>query len=252
MVRCRDASFRSLGRRMARCWGLGLVAAGVMAAAPWALPSAARAIPEAEAIKKLQVIPVFVLTDERGVPLPIPRDTNLILPLYLESARANQQLAALRKANPTAKAQVLAVPLNVMNAKVADLNKQLKDKGKTLVAPVVGSDADRQQAVSLLKAQGVSEKQIDEGLRVPVFFTTPLLSIQSPQGPRQVFFLSYADLQTSIAKLPAAERGKLKPQVADLTAVLREIIKAPNDSFVIFPTQEYFRLVKESGGAKAP
>ena len=56
---------------------------GAMAAAP------ALAIPEAEAIKKLQVIPVFVITDANGIPLPIPRDEALVLPLYLESDRAN-------------------------------------------------------------------------------------------------------------------------------------------------------------------
>lgn len=47
---------------------------GAMSAAP------ALAIPEAEAIKKLQVIPVFVITDANGIPLPIPRDEALVLP----------------------------------------------------------------------------------------------------------------------------------------------------------------------------
>ena len=42
-----------------------------------------------------------------------------------------------------------------------------------------------------------------------------------------------------------------KPQVADLTAVLREIVNAPKDSFTIFPTPEYFRLVKENEAKKA-
>jgi hypothetical protein len=38
---------------------------------------------------------------------------------------------------------------------------------------------------------------------------------------------------------------KLEPQAADLTAVLREIIKAKDDVFIFFPTPEYFALVKE-------
>jgi len=61
-----------------------------------------------------------------------------------------------------------------------------------------------------------------------------------------VFYMSYQELQNSLAKLPAADRDKLKPQVADLTAVLREIIKSPQDNYVIFPTPEYFRLVQEN------
>jgi len=207
---------------------------------------AALAIPEADAIKKLQVVPVFVLTDGKGMPLPVPQEKNLVLPLFLESAKANQQLALLQKSNPELKAQVVAIPLNVMNAKVTELNQQLKDKSKPLVAPIIVNDGDRQQAVALLKGQGLTEKQINEGLNVPVFFTKPFLTVSTPEGPRGVFYLSYETLQNSLTKLPAGDRDKLKPQVADLTAVLREIIKAKDDNYIIFPTPEYFRLVQET------
>ncbi|MCP9817334.1 hypothetical protein KBY76_11785 [Synechococcus sp. GreenBA-s] len=213
-------------------------------------PDRALAIPEADAIKKLEVIPVFVLADDKGVPLPIPREKALLLPLYLERAKADQELANLRKSSPNVKAQVLAIPLNVMNERVAELNKQLKDKTKPLVAPVVVNPRDRQQAVAMLKQQGLSDKQIEEGLSVPVFFAKPFLTINTPKGPRGVFFLSYDEMQQALAKLP--DKDKLKPQVADLTAVLREIIKAPEDSYVIFPTQEYFRLVRDNQGKGGP
>lgn len=241
-----QAWFRALGRTLGR----PLCAAGLISGTALAtllhstLP--AQAIPEADAIKKLQVVPVFVLTDAKGVPLPIPRDKNLVLPLYLESAKANKELASLLKSNPTLKAQVVAIPLNVMNAKVTELNQQLKDKTKPLVAPIVVNDGDRQQAVTLLKAQGLSEQQINEGLNVPVFFTKPFLTVTTPEGPRGVFYLSYESLQNSLTKLPQTDRDKLKPQVADLTAVLREIIKAKDDNYIIFPTPEYFRLVQEN------
>jgi hypothetical protein len=132
-----------------------------------------------------------------------------------------------------------------MNEKVAALNKQLKDKSKPLVAPILGNEGDRTQAVKLLKEQGLTDQQIREGLNVPVFFTKPFLTIKTAEGPRGVFFLSYENLENALGQLPPAEREKLKPQVADLTAVLREIINAPNDSFTIYPTPEYFRLVKE-------
>ena len=238
----------SMGRKI----GSVVLSAGMAMGALSLLPLPAQAIPEADAIKKLQVVPVFVITDSNGVPLPIPREKELVLPLYLESAKANEQLVALNKSNPNLKAGVVAIPLNVMNEKVVELNQQLKDKSKPLVAPIVINDGDRTQAVTLLKEQGLSDQQIREGLNVPVFFTKPFLTIQTPEGPRGVFFFSYENLQNALSKLPPAERQKLKPQVADLTAVLREIINAPTDSFTIYPTPEYFRLVKENQSNNKP
>ncbi|MGB0278000.1 MAG: hypothetical protein ACPF98_04420, partial [Prochlorococcaceae cyanobacterium] len=67
---------------------------------PVAIASApALAIPEEAAIKKLAVVPVFLLTSEKGIPLPIPRGDNLILPMFLQKDRANQELTTFEKAN---------------------------------------------------------------------------------------------------------------------------------------------------------
>jgi hypothetical protein len=245
-----DARRTRPGRRF-RAWVLQLGLGSGVAASLLSAP-AAQAIPEAEAYKKLQVIPVFVITDPKGVPLPIPREKALVLPLYIESAQANRELAALNKSNPSVKAIVTPVPLNVMNERILELNKQLKDKSKPLVAPVMVTDADRQQAYTLLKAEGLTDQQIQEGLSVPVFFTRPFLTLNTPEGPRGVFFLGYAELQRALSQVPEGDRQKLKPQVADLTVVLQEIIKSPKDNFVIFPTPEYFRLVKESQAKAQP
>ena len=214
----------------------------------------AQAIPEAEALKKLAVVPVFVLTDSKGVPLPIAKDKTLVLPLYLERTKAEAELAILQKANPSLLAKLVAIPLNDMNAKVKQLQLQLKDKSRTLVAPVISSPADRQQAALMLKQQGLSDKQIQEGLAVPVFFTKPFLSLAGPQPaskataaaePKLMFFMSYASLQAAIAKVPPTKRASLKPQVADFSAVQRQIIQSPPDRYVIFPTEDYFQLVQQ-------
>jgi len=212
------------------------------------VPSIVKAIPEAEAYKKLEVIPVFVITDPKGIPLPISREKSLVLPLYLDSIKAKSELAALKKSNPTQEAIVTPVPLNRMNEMVVAFSEKLKNKSKPLVAPVMVSDSDRQQAVTLLKAEGLTEKQIQEYLSVPVFFTRPLLLLNTPEGPRGVFFLGYGEMQRALSTVPEAERAKRKPQVADLSVVLQQIIKDPKDNFIIYPTPEYFRLVAESKG----
>ena len=247
MTRRRPVWLQQIRRRCAASLAAcGLVGAGLILTGP------ALAIPEEQALRKLEVIPVFVLVDERGLPLPIPREKDLLLPLYLQSSAANQQLSALTKSNPSLKVSVVAVPLNVMNSKIGELNKQLKDKTKPFVAPIVGADMDREQALKLLKAQGLTDQQINEGLTVPVFFTKPFLTINTPQGPRGVFYFTYKDMQAAIDSLPVADRGKLKPQVADISAVLREIINAKDDNFVIYPTSEYFRLVQETQSQSRP
>ncbi len=239
--------------------GLLVTASLLLALAP------ARAIPEAEALKKLAVVPVFVLTDSKGVPLPIPKDKALVLPLYLERSRAEAELATLQKANPGLLARLVAVPLNTMTVKIKQLQLQLKDRSRTLVAPVIAKAADRQQAILLLKQQGLTDKQIQEGLTVPVFFTKPFLSLSAPQTtgkaePKLLFFMSYASLQEAIASLPRDRRSSLKPQVADLSAVLRQIIQSPQDRYGIVPSADYDRLVQQQSanqhrpgtGAQAP
>ncbi|MEB3235621.1 MAG: Tic22 family protein [Cyanobacteriota bacterium] len=244
-----------LRRTLSLLSGPLLAAAALVTISPALAPRQALAIPEAEAVKKLAVIPVFVLTNDQGVPLPIPRDKTLILPMYLERSQADKELANFNKANPQLKAQVLALPLNIATEKVDELNKQLKD-GRTLVAPIVTRDQDRQQAIAILKKQGLSDKQIQDGLNTPVFFTKPFLTINTPEGQRGVFFFRYDELQKALSGVPDSQ--KLEPQAADLTAALREIIKAKDDVFVFFPTPEYFTLVQEqqkqqqkAGGGKA-
>lgn len=202
-----------------------------------------RAIPEAEAAKKLAVIPVFILVNDKGAPLPIPQNNALVLPMYMDRLKAQQELASFNKANPQVKAQLLPLPLNVANDKITELNKQLKDKSKPLSGVVVPAQKDRDQAMAILRQQGVKEQDIKQGLALPVFFTRPFLTVKTPTGPKGVFFMSYDDLQKAMAGMP--NKAELKPQAADLTAVLREIIKTKEDSFVIFPTPEYFRLVQE-------
>jgi len=242
-----------LGRSVrARMLQLGLACGVAAGMAPALAPPAARAIPEAEAYKKLQVVPVFVITDPKGVIMPIPRENDQLLPLYLESSQADKELSTFQKTNPTVKAVVTAVPLNVMNEKILQLNKQRKEKTKPIAATVIVGNADLKSAISLLRADGLSDAEIKKGLSVPVFFLKPFLPLTTAQGPKAVFYLNYSELQAALAQVPADQRSRFKPQVADLWVVMQVIVNSPKDEFVIFPTPEYFRLVKESQAKAQP
>ena len=135
-------------------------------------PLPARAIPEQEAMEKLRVIPVHLVVDSKGVPLPIPRQKSLLLPLFLDLQRARKELAEIRSREPSLKAQLATMPLNEANGLVAKLIKDLKP-GYQLVAPVVPRKQDLEMATTMLRGKGLSDAQIRNGLTVPVFYTQP-------------------------------------------------------------------------------
>ena len=80
------------------------------------------------------------------------------------------------------------------------------------------SDADMAKAVELLRKQGVSEKDINEGLSVPVFFSKPFITINTPKGTKAVFFLSYSD-----AAAAAAAAGKTAAASEKSFSILAQI-----------------------------
>jgi len=59
-----------------------------------------------------------------------------------------------------------------------------------------------------------------------------------------VFFLSYSDAIKAAAGIQGA---KPEVQAADLTNALAQIIEEKKDEFVFYPTQAFFKLMKEQG-----
>ena len=137
--------------------------------------------------------------------------------------------------------------MNVANDKVNEMNIKLKDKGKQIVSPIVGSAADMNQAVSILEKQGVSKEDIQKGLSVPVFFHKPFLTIKTPEGSRGVFFMTYKDATTASSKVQGT-----KPEIlaVDLTNALAQIIDEKEDRLSSIPTAAFFALMKEQPAAK--
>lgn len=188
-----------------------------------------RAIPVEQALRKLAPITVYVITDSAGQPLPIPRGKTLVLPLYLDPQRVRAEVSNVSRANPGLKAQAVPLALPVANERVRAMRGQLKE-GYTLVAPFVPYRTDLDQAAAILRRQGLVEQRIRSGLTLPVFFTLPPLLSNRAEGQRRLLFLRYDDLQRALSRLPA--QGRPQPQVADITAILRDIAAAPSDLYV--------------------
>jgi hypothetical protein len=192
----------------------------------------ARAIPAEQALRKLAPITVYVITDGGGQPLPIPRGKTLVLPLYLDPQRVRAEVSNVSRANPGLKAQALPLPLPVANDRVRAMRGQLKE-GYTLVAPFVPYRSDLDQAAAILRRQGLDDKRIRSGLTLPIFYALPPLLSSRAEGQRRLLFLRYDDLQRALSRLPA--KGRPQPQVADITAILRDIAAAPSDLYVFAP-----------------
>jgi len=206
----------------------------------------AQAIPEQEALDKLSVIPVHLLVDAKGVPLPIPNKTTLLLPLYLDRQRALGELQRIHSSHPDLQVQLATLPLSQANAVVAGLKKDLKP-AYTLSAPVIPRRQDLEQATVLLRQKGLSDSQIKQGLTVPIFFTRPFLTSQTPEGERGLLFLNYEDLQKALSSQPSLPR---RVEAADITAILHRLMQTQQDLFVFLPSQG--RMGKASGRPVPP
>ena len=191
---------------------------------------------------KLSVIVVFVLTGENGELYESSNGDTVIVPLYLRLSDARGQLSKVVASSVNAKARIQAYALNVFFEKTNELRKGPDLQGKKLDTPIVVPEFDMSKAVEILQAQGVPSQQIKAGLRVPVFFAEPMIGAKTADGERQVFFMSYSQLQAGLAALPAAQRKGVKERVADLQVVLDLIKESDEDVYEFMASESYIDL----------
>lgn len=207
--------------------------------------SPAMSISPEQVQKKLEVIAVFVLINEDGEFYQISQDDVALIPLYLSASNAQSQLDKLLGSNQGLKGQVQAFSLNLFYKKAEQLRLSPQLSGKKLATPIITQEEDMDRAVEILKSEGVSSEKIERGLRVPVFFSEPMISAQTSDGDRDVFFMSYNQILRSIQRLPANSRDALKVRVADLDFVLNLIAQEERDRFVFEATDDYIALMEK-------
>lgn len=190
----------------------------------------ADALTEAQALERLGGIPVFTITDDKGIPLTasVPQQPNAkpddsqIWFFFLGSEEAQAMLAQVQKSSPEIgkKAQITAAPMT----KVYEVIRQNKDK--KFIFEVVPSKANFEAARKILVEQGISA---DKTPNLPVFFLVsgekkdPVILgndtnkngvIDKDEMQSLPFFFDKADLQAFVD-----EQVKLQPEVAKKTKI---------------------------------
>ena len=195
--------------------------------------------------KKLDVVAVFVLINDKGEFYQISQGDTIVIPLYLQADAAKGQLEKVLKSEKGLKGSVQPYSLNIFYKEADKLRKAAEKRGKRLATPLVIPEAEMAKATQILKAQGLSDEKIKAGIRAPIFFAEPMITVKTTNGDRQVFFVSYSQLQEGIAVLPADQRRKVKERVADLDVVLDLIQKSKDDKYAFMATEDYLRLRQE-------
>ena len=198
---------------------------------------AAFALPELAVKRKLETVVVYVAAENGG--LVVFKDTQDssrgLAPLFLDEKDANKYLSVNGK-----KSDLIVVPLLLTAAMsvVENIRRQVPNEFAEIKSQIVPTKVDRLEAQLILTKEGVPNDQILKGLRVPVFFTEPMIKLETSAGQRQLFFMSHAQLKDFIGKMPSDQSDKLVVRVADLNAVMKVIADNSKDLYLIYPSQE--------------
>lgn len=249
-------------------WGLivGLAGGGFISTS-LLRQTPAIAIPEAEALKRLENIPTFWVTDEKGQPLlaPVPdakdkSKTIQIAPFFLSHTRAQSEVDALKSKGKNAK--IALIPLT--NA--FEIGKQNEDKKDKVLFPVIPAADQVEVTLTTLKADGQDVKEFNS---IPLFIGVagkekkPITVVKKETGkPIVPLFLHQQDAKAFVAEFQKTDQKSgptAKVQVSSLSYMLGNLLKAkPEEAAQIefVPATESIKYViqrqKEQGATTPP
>ncbi|TAE55316.1 MAG: hypothetical protein EAZ76_08855 [Nostocales cyanobacterium] len=247
-------------------WGLTLgLVGGTLFSSVTALNFPALALTDQQVREKLDSVPVFMITNDQGLPLSrnLPGKNGQqqvsVTGVYMSRQEAEKFIQELRKAknkNPkleemAKKLQVTAVPLGVIYQQL----QQTKNQSNRLLFAFKPVDQEIQGALTLLKASGQKVDQEKFKSSVPVFAVrfSPdkgYVPIQMGQKKEQMIplFLSKKDAQDLLGKVKP-KFPKADIQVIDVNGVI-QTLKDKNDPWlnqvILVPSaesREYIRTL---------
>ncbi|AFY72364.1 Tic22-like family [Synechococcus sp. PCC 7502] len=220
----------------------------------------AQALTETQVLERLNAIPVFTITDDKGAPLlgtsnqPGKPKSPQVLLFFLNPTDAQSTLSQFKQSNPTAgsKARIVIGSMN-------DAYKVIKKNqtNKQIAFQIVPAKASMDSARTILVSEG---KPTDKLPNVPVFFATGgknkdqgLLTIA--QNGKQIvpFFFDQKDLQTLIDNAKKQQpdvANTSKIQVTSLFQVLDSMVttkdkkpKPETEKFTFIPARAALEYV---------
>lgn len=222
----------------------------------------ALALTEAQVLERLNGVPVFTITDDKGNPLlgslptkdKKPDQPDQLLLFFLSPDDAQGMLNRIKQGNPEIgqKARVIVRSMN-------DAYKVIKqnEANKKVAFQIVPSKASIESARSILTSQGKPAEQLPA---IPVFFATGgkdkdqgLLTLEQEGKQYVPFFFEQKDLQSLIerAQKQQPELAKnTKVQVTSLFQVIDSMIgkkdakpAAESERFTFVPSRTAFEYV---------
>ncbi|KKZ14393.1 MAG: hypothetical protein TH68_04930 [Candidatus Synechococcus spongiarum 142] len=216
----------------------------------------ALAIPEAEAIKKLEAVAVYVVVNAEGQPAFYQESPDqLVLPMFMTAERAQQARQTLEEGPDAEGIRIVSVPLNIAFERNEQLVQTIKEKdeNKSLITPLVPARTDWKKAEEILLAEGVNQEEIAEKLQVPVFFSDPPISITPPgaEEAKIALFFNYSQLQQAKQNVPDFDGTD---KVVDWRVAINWVIQDEEDNYFFLPTVDLIRTLQDqqADGGSSP
>jgi hypothetical protein len=201
--------------------------------------------PSQDAIDKLNVIPVFVIAKSPTELCLSEQNGVTVVPLYLSKQAADEALSAYNIAISDYTASVIYFSLDKMYQIIEVFKDDYSKQSKEIVFPIVVKRENTQKALEILRNEGHVDSSIQAALSIPVFFTEPIITIDSHDsgGAKNVFFIDFADMKEAMDRLPSTVNPPII-KVANLDQVIGMISDSNDKNFEIYPSREYFSLKK--------
>jgi Tic22-like family len=229
-------------------------------------PAAVLAMPEADALKRLDPIPVFTITNPQGIPIlasvPNAKDKTKkvqIATFFMSHQDAQALLTTLKAQNSDVAKDAKILALSMHQA--YDIKTKNKAKADTLIFEFLPPKQQIDAALAVLKQNGQNVKEFND---IPLFFATGgadkgLLTIEQGQNKAIPFYFSQSDLQSMLDQLKTRDpklSSTTKMQVTTLSKIVDSLIKETGtgiQQITLVPDRSALQYaLQQQNGTKTP